>query len=437
MDRLPPNDSAAERAILSACLRDNFLVSEVVRLISASDFYSQANGKLFGGIVELVDRGKSADLVSLADWATTQKLIEDVGGLTYIAELWDAAPSAANVLHYAGIIRNYAMRRDTIFFAAELSGNAWDNSISGEQLIEDAEKAIFKLADRGVADEPVTLQQAIAEVYERLDRRRTSDGPTGVPSGLIDLDSLTCGFQSSELMIIAARPSVGKSALGLQFAAHAAIELAEPVLFISLEMSRIDLSERLICARSRTDSHRMRRGYLSADEMEKIVSAGEELMKAPLHIGDASGMSMMQIAATARRMKHRHGLRMIVIDYLQLIEPDRDERRANRQEQVSSISRRLKQLAREMSMPVIALAQLNRTVEDRSSGRPRLSDLRESGSLEQDADSVILMHRKTDDPAALKQEIDLIVAKHRSGPTADVHTMYIRNEMRFENFAAE
>jgi replicative DNA helicase len=258
----------------------------------------------------------------------------------------------------------------------------------------------------------------------------------GVPSGYIDLDNLMVGFQSSELTIIAARPSVGKTSFALNLVRNIAVDRSLPVFFVSLEMSRLELAERLLCCQSQVDSHKVRKAQLDSEDFNKLVEAGEVLSRAKIFLDDAPGQSMLRIAANARRLKTRHQIKLVVIDYLQLIEPD--NKRESRQEQVASISRRLKVLAKELRMPVIALAQLNRGTEDRQDHRPRLSDLRESGSIEQDADTVMMLHRPDYyEPGQHEGVIEVILAKQRNGPTGDVTLTFIKQHMRFANFAVE
>jgi replicative DNA helicase len=257
---------------------------------------------------------------------------------------------------------------------------------------------------------------------------------SGLPTGYIDLDDKTAGLQNSELIIIAARPSVGKTAFALNLVRHIAVEEAQPVFFVSLEQSRIELAERLLCCQARVDSHKLRKGHLSADDIQKLSEAGEVLRPAKLWIDDSPGQGMLRIAANARRLKLRHKIGLVVIDYLQLIEPD--NRRDSRQEQVANISRRLKFLARELQIPVVALAQVNRSSEDRQDHRPRLADLRESGSIEQDADTVMLLHRpEMYEPGQHEGTVEVLIAKQRNGPTGEITLTYIKQFMRFENFA--
>jgi replicative DNA helicase len=436
MDRLPPHNRDAERSLLSSMLRDNNAIPEAVNLVRAEHFYIFAHQKIFEAIAKLNDdQGKPADIVTLAEYLAQNKLLEEAGGYPYLADLWDAAPSAAHFRHYAEIIQKKAIVRNLIHAGNELQADANDQSIPPAELLDSAERRILDIAEMGITGDTITLGDALKEAYDRLDHRKKQGENefSGIATGYLDLDNLTAGFQNSELIILAARPSVGKTAFALNIARHVIVEEKLPVLFVSLEQARVELAERLICCQARVDSHRLRRGHLGSDEMQKIFEAGDILSNGQLFIDDTPGQSMLRIAANARRLKKRHNLRLVMIDYLQLIDPD--DRRDSRQEQVSAISRRLKFLARELKVPVVALAQVNRSSEDRQDHRPRLSDLRESGAIEQDADTVLMLHRPDKEPGQDEGLIEVIVAKQRNGPTGEVSLAYIKQYMRFENFA--
>ena len=438
MDRLPPHNRDAERSLLSSMLRDNHVIPELVNLVRAEDFYIFAHQKIYESIAKLNDdSGKAADIITVAEYLTQQKLIDDVGGNAYLAELWDAAPSAAHFRHYADIVRQKAIVRNLIHACAELQSEAYDQAQPPNELLDSAERRILEIAEMGLTGDTKTLHEAISEAFTRMDHR-TAHGASGIPTGFVDLDNLTAGFQNSELIILAARPSVGKTAFALNIARHVVVEVKLPVLFVSLEQARIELAERLLCCQARVNSHNLRTGHLNAEDHSKIMQAGDLLSEANLYIDDTPGQNMLRIAASARRLKRSKDLRLIVIDYLQLIDPD--DRRESRQEQVAGISRRLKFLARELKIPVIALAQVNRSSEDRQDKTPRLSDLRESGSIEQDADTVMMLNRKENNEPERSDaviDIEVIVAKQRNGPTGDVSLRYEKRYMRFENFAVE
>jgi replicative DNA helicase len=419
-------------------LRDNGVIGDVLQIVRSENFYADAHQKTFNGITKLYDKGHPVDLVMLAELLKEQNHIEDIGGYAYLAELWDAAPTAANAEYYARIVRDYAIVRHLIHASTEVLRDAYDMAMPADELLDSAERKILDIAQMGFIGQTYTLQEAVAKAYDRIDIRqqRGEMSMSGIATGFVDLDDKTAGLQNSELIILAARPSVGKTAMALNIARHVAVDCEEPVFFVSLEQSRIELAERLLCSQARVDSHNLRKGRLSSQDMQKLINAGGLLKDTKLFIDDSPGQGMLRIAANARRLKLRHGIKLVVVDYLQLIEPD--NRRDNRQEQVANISRRLKFLARDLQIPVMALAQLNRSLEDRQGNKPRLSDLRESGSIEQDADTVILMHRpELYEPGQHEGVIELIIAKQRNGPTGELTLTFLKQFMRFENFAVE
>lgn len=437
-DRLPPQNRDAERSVLGSMLRDNGVIADVLLILRKENFYADAHQKIFDGIVSLYDQGQPADLVTLAEWLKQQKYVEDIGGYGYLGELWDAAPTAANAEHYARIVRDKAIVRHLIHASTEILRDAYDEAMPADELLGESERKVLNIAEMGITGQTYTLATAISEAYERIEKRQTNDQSSisGLSTGYVDLDEKTAGLQNSELIILAARPSCGKTAMALCLARHVAVEEEKPVFIASLEQSRIELAERLLCCHARVDSHRLRKGHLSSEDMQKLIDAGGILHNAKLFIDDTPGQSMLRIAANARRLKARHGIRLVVVDYLQLIEPD--NRRDSRQEQVSVISRRLKNLARELQIPVLALAQLNRSSEDRQDHKPRLADLRESGSLEQDADTVMLLHRpEMYEPGQHEGIVEVLIAKQRNGPTGEITLTFLKQFMRFENFIAE
>jgi replicative DNA helicase len=437
LERLPPQSRDAERCVLGSMLRDNGAIGDVLQIVREENFYLDAHQKVFEGITALYDKGQPVDLVILAEWLREQKLIEDVGGYGYLADLWDAAPTAANAEYYAKIVRDKAIIRHLIHASTEILRDSYDQAMPADELLEMAERKVLDIAQMGITGQTFTLEQAVNEAYNRIDTRHQQDqwAISGLPTGFVDLDEKTAGLQNSELIIVAARPSVGKTAFALNLARHVAVEDNRPAFFVSLEQSRIELAERLLCNQARVDSHKLRKGHLSSDEMDKLIEAGGLLRTAKLFIDDTPGQGMLRIAANARRLKLRHGIRIVFIDYLQLIEPD--NRRESRQEQVAVISRRLKHLARELQIPVVALAQLNRSSEDRTDHKPRLADLRESGSIEQDADTVMLLHRpEMYEPGQHEGTVECMIAKQRNGPTGEVTLTFLKHFMRFENFAA-
>jgi len=443
LDRLPPHSKEAERGVLGGLLRDPDTMSDLLQLIRAENFYFDAHQKIFQALLDLYNESKPLDLVILFERLKTQKMVEDVGGLAYITEIWEAVPTGANVEYHARIIRDHAMIRSLIHTGNEILRDAYDRSQSADELVAQSERKIMEIGKSSMIGDTTTLVEAMKEAFHRIDARQGKDhlSISGLASGYVDLDNLTGGFQNSELVIVAARPSIGKTAFALNFVRNIIVEEKVAVLFVSLEQSRIELAERLLCSQSRVDSHRLRVGHTSSDEIQKLMDGGDILRKTRLYIDDTPSRNMLQIGATARRLMKKEekngGLRLVVIDYLQLIEPE--SRRDPRQEQVAQISRRLKFLARELQIPVVALAQVNRSSEDRQDHRPRLADLRESGSIEQDADTCLMLHRpgKYEGGGQDDNVLEVIIAKQRNGPTGDLTLTYLKQYMRFENFIAD
>jgi replicative DNA helicase len=435
-DRLPPRSQEAERSVLGSMLRDNAVIGDVVQVVHADSFYEDGHQKIFQAIVSLYDKGHPADYVTVSETLIQLKQVEDVGGLPYIYQLWDSTPTAANAEYYARIVRDRAMVRNLIHTSTEILRDAYDQAQSPEEMLAAAERKILEIAEKGTTGQTITLEDAVNEAYRRIDARQQGEAMSisGLATGYADLDEIIAGLQNSELIIVAARPSVGKTSYALNIIRNIAVDDHLPVFFVSLEQSRIELAERLLCCQARVDSHKLRKGNLSRDDMDKLIAAGEVLRDAKIFIDDTPGQGMLRIAANARRLKLRQGVKLVVIDYLQLIEPD--NRRDPRQEQVAQISRRLKFLAKELDIPVVALAQVNRSSEDRQDHRPRLADLRESGSIEQDADTVMLLHRPDRyEPGQHEGIIEVIIGKQRNGPTGEITLAYIKQYMRFENFA--
>ena len=435
-ERLPPQSRDAERCVLGSMLRDNAVIGDILQILRADNFYSDGHQKIFQAACTLYDKGHPVDLITLAELLREQKQIEDVGGYSYLGELWNAAPTAANAEYYAKIVRDKAVVRNLIHAGTEILRDAYDQVQPADELLEGAERKILDIAQKGITGQTYTLHQAIEDAYDRIDKRHQRDATSisGLSTGFVDLDSITAGLQNSELVIVAARPSVGKTSFALALVRHIVVHESQPVFFVSLEQSRIELAERLLCSQARVNSHSLRKGHLSSEDMQKLIDAGGLLRQAKLFIDDSPGQGMLRIAANARRLKLRQGIRLVVIDYLQLIEPD--NRRDPRQEQVAQISRRLKFLARELQVPVVALAQVNRASEDRQDHKPRLSDLRESGAIEQDADTVMILHRPREEEIGQGEPIiEVNVAKQRNGPTGEITLTYLKQYMRYENYA--
>jgi replicative DNA helicase len=443
VDRLPPHSRDAERGVLGGILRDPDTLNTVQQVIRGDNFYFDAHQKIYQAIVDLTSDSQPIDLVLLYERLKKNKHLEDVGGQAYLAELWEAVPTGANAEYHAKIVRDNAMIRSLIHSGNEILRDAYDRTESADELVAQAERKILEIAKAGMIGETRTLKDVVEEAFNRIDSRIGKDNLSlsGIPTGYADLDNYTAGLQNSELIIVAARPSVGKTAFALNLVRNIIIDERLPVLFFSLEMARIELAERLLACQARVDSHKIRKGHLSSDDIQKLMDAGDVLRRAKLYIDDTPSRSMLQIAATARRLMKKEektgGLKLIVIDYLQLIEPE--NRRDPRQEQVAQISRRLKILARDLKIPVMALAQVNRASEDRQDHTPRLSDLRESGSIEQDADTVLILHRPGRFGGDEKEDnvLEVHIGKQRNGPTGQISLTYLKQYMRYENYIAD
>jgi replicative DNA helicase len=443
LDRLPPQNLDAERGVLGSLLIDPQLCDDVALIVRADDFYADANQKLFGHLMAMHDEGKRVDMLLLRERLTQAGDFEAVGGPAYLAEVAQSVPYAANAVYYANIVREKATLRALIHASTEILRDAYDEGINPIEIVSQAEQKIFSVHDARSNDQIINAHDLMMEAFERIDARLQGSEGVGVPSGFTDLDRVTGGLHDSELVILAARPSMGKTALATNIAEYVAIESNTPTLFVSLEMARLEVAQRLLCSVGEIDAGKFRSGYISADERRKLVEVSAKLSTAPLFVDDTPNRTVTEIAACARRLKRKQGLRLIVIDYLQLIQPD--DPRDPRQEQVAKMARRLKGLARELKVPVICLSQLNRQVEAGKEGhRPKLSHLRESGAIEQDADVVMFIHREemyhSREEAQEKNlvgEAELIVAKQRNGPTADIKLVWQGKFTKFGNHARE
>lgn len=440
--RVPPHSLEAERCVLGSMLRNARIIPDVQLVLrpehTDENFYSDAHRRIYRAINKLHAVTDTVDLVILSNELHATGEINDVGGYQYLAQIYDETPTAANATYYAQIVRDKAIIRYLIYTGTDIARDASDQVAPATELLEQAERKIMGIAEWGIAGETITIKDAINEAFDRMDIRAKREGMgdvSGLPSGYVDLDNITAGLQDSELVIIAARPSVGKTAITLNIMRNVAVDYGLPVFYASLEQSRIELAERLLCCEAKVDSQKLRKGHLSTEEHHLINDAGSRLSQAKIFIDDSPGQNMIRIAANARRLWLKHQIKLVVIDYLQLVEPD--NRRDSRQEQVAAISRRLKFLAKELKIPVIACAQLNRGVENRTEAEPRLSDLRESGSIEQDADTVMLLNRPKDPQTGLDAEglLEIIIGKQRNGPTGKITLAFIKNHMRFANFA--
>jgi len=434
-DALPHSDEA-ERSVLGAILVDNDQFERAREIVSSSAFYSTRNQQIFDVLQNLVDSGTALDVVTVKTELDRTGILERIGGAAYLAELLEGVPRSANVEHYARIVREKGMLRELIRCAQGILSSAIEARESTEQLLDDAEKAIFNVAEQrlraGFIPISVTAEESL-QAIEELTRRR--ELITGVPTGFPELDEMTAGLQKGDLVILAARPSMGKTSLALNICSHAALTHGKTVGFFSLEMSHQQLFLRMLCSEGHVDAHRLRTGRVDREEWQGIIKVFGRLSGAPIYIDDTPGIGMMEMRAKSRRLKREKGLDLIVVDYLQLMRGR--ERYESRQQEISDISRSLKELAKELDVPMLALSQLSRAPEQRGGDRrPQLSDLRESGAIEQDADMVMFLFReevyKRDDPD-LRGKAELIVGKQRNGPTGTVGLHFIRDYTRFVN----
>lgn len=439
LDRLPPQNLEAERGVLGSLLLMPDLCDEVAGLVRADDFYANANRILYEQILEMHSSGFGVDATLLAERLRSKGLLESVGGMAYLYEVAQSVPHAANAAFYARIVRDKATLRHLISVGTEMLRDAYESGDDPESLLAEAERRIFSLYDARSNDQITDIQTLLMEAFERIDAKLNKGETSSVMTHFTDLDALTGGLHNSELIILAARPSMGKTALAMNIAENVAIKGNHPVLFVSLEMSRYELAQRMLCSQGRIDASKFRSGYLSGDDRENLSLAANRLSRAAFFVDDTPARNVTQIGACARRLRRKKGIRLLVIDYLQLIQPD--DPRDPRQEQVAKITRRLKHLARELEIPVLCLAQLNRQVEAGKEGhRPKLSHLRESGAIEQDADVVMFIHREeyyhTREEAReadLLGKAELIVAKQRNGPTDTVKLAWFERFTRFDN----
>lgn len=430
--QLPQHSNDAERSVLGSCLRLNDVIDDVTLILRTEMFFQFHHQLIFQAILDVWNAGKPVDVVVLAEEMKRRKQLEEIGREAYLGSLWDCAPTAANAEHYARIVRDKSIFRSLGQAGQEMVRESFDPSQSAEGALAQAVQSVTQIAESGMQQETVTLQEALTLARDRIDRRIDGGAEsTAVPAGFLDLDSMLSGLHDGELILLAARPSCGKTSLALNIAANLAIRENIPVMLVSLEQPKAEIGERILSAEGRVDGHRLRRGELSSEDIDRLIEAGSAMQNAKLFIDDSAQQTMLRIAANARRIKRRHGIRLLIVDYLQLIEPD--NRREPREQQVAGISRRLKCLARELSLPLLCLTQLNRAVEDRADRRPRLSDLRESGAQEQDADVVLLMCEP--DPDNREGQIDVIVGKNRNGRKGEVTLMFMKQFTRFENFA--
>ena len=439
--RIPPHNLDAERAVLGAMLLEGReAVPRVIELLRPSDFYTEAHRAIFDTMLRLFDRGEPVDLITLSEELRRTDQLEFVGGPAALALLVEQASIAAHLVSYAGIVRDMAVLRELIQTSTQIITQAFDAKEEVQTVVDDAERRIFRLAERRLEGSAQPVARILKDTFEHIERLyERKEHVTGVATGFEKLDLETSGFQPSDFIIIAARPSMGKTAFALNIAQYVGVHLRQPVLVMSLEMSAQQLVQRMLCSEAKVDSQAVRTGYLTSADWHRLTAAAGRLAEAPIFIDDSPGITVLEARAKARRLKAEHGLALVVIDYLQLMRGRASQE--NRQQEISEISRSLKALAKELNVPVVALSQLSRAVESRAHRdfRPQLSDLRESGALEQDADVILFLYRPRvykEDIAADEEKIaEVIIGKQRNGPIGTVKLVFLPEYARFENTA--
>ncbi|MGO9612205.1 MAG: replicative DNA helicase [Dissulfurispiraceae bacterium] len=434
LDRLPPQNLEAEQSILGAIILDNDALPRVVEDLKPDDFYKEAHRRLYRVMLDLFEKSEPVDIITLTDYLRRSNELDTIGGLSYLSFLANSIPTSANIKYHSKIIREKSLLRSLIKTATHITTRVYEDNLDADEMVDYAEKQIFDIADKRTKTSFISLKDVIKDTFKMIELLYDKkESVTGVPSGMKDLDELTSGFQAGDLIVIGGRPGMGKTAFALNIAQHVAIDGREPVAVFSLEMAKEQLALRMLCAESMVNSAHVRKGFISKEDWPKLTNAAGRLAEASIFIDDSSAITVLEIRAKARRLKMEHGaLSLVVVDYLQLMRSRGNFER--REQEISEISRSLKALAKELKVPVIALSQLNRGVEQRHEKKPTLADLRESGAIEQDADVIIFLYRdefyNPNNPAN-KGKAEIIVAKQRNGPTGTISLTFLAECTRF------
>ena len=434
-DRLPPHSLDAEMCLLASMMLDKDMIGQVVSLVDRDSFYQADHQIIFDVLLKLYEQNRPVDAVILREELSKRGLLDEIGGTAYLAQILGTVPSAAHGAHYASIVREKAMLRSLISASNEILREAYAPHEKAEIVLDRAEKKIFDIAEKKITNSISSLGDIAMEVYEMLETK----GRRGIETGYFELDDMLNGLQPGEMIIVAARPSMGKTAFAMNIIEHVAANTQLSCAVFSLEMSKQQLAQRLMCSRAQIDAHKVRKGLLQREEYHHLAMTVNELAKSPIFVDDSPGLTILDLRAKARRLKRQHDIKCIMIDYMQLMDNPGVE---SRQQQISEISRGIKAVARDLEVPVIALSQLNRASEGRDGHRPRMSDLRESGSIEQDADVVMLLHRedyyRMSEPDFVPDNIaEVIIAKQRNGPTGTVKLTFDNRTTTFKNLAAQ
>ncbi len=427
--KLPPQNLEAEQSVLGGILIENFSINKVVEVLKPDDFYREAHRKIYKALIDLSERDEPADLITLTNELRNNDHLDSIGGASYVASLIDSVPTAANIEYYAKIVKEKSILRKLIQTSTEIITQSYEDRGDVEGFLDEAERAIFDISENRVRPSFYPIRDIVKESFKILERLyEKKELVTGIPSGFKDLDRMTAGFQPSDLIIVAGRPSMGKTAFCLNLAQYAAIQKKIPIAIFSLEMSKEQLGIRMLCSEAHVEGTRLRSGFLSESDWPRLTIAAGNLSDASIYIDDSAALTILELRAKARRLKIEHGgLGMLIVDYLQLMKGR--TRVESRQQEISEISRSLKALAKELNIPVIAVSQLSRKTEERTGNRPQLSDLRESGAIEQDADLILFIYRdeiynrSEDNPNKGKAEI--IIGKQRNGPTGKVDLAFL------------
>ena len=434
VDRMPPQNIEAEQAVLGAMLISKEAIAEAAQILNSEDFYREAHRIVFEAMMELSNKNQAVDNLTVVEQLNKENNLEKVGGIAFVTALANTVPTAANVAFYAKIVREKALMRKLINTATEIAAMGYEDNKDVDTILDKSEKMILQVAANRKTGDFMPINQIVIDTFSKIETLYESKGGlTGLPTGFKDLDKLTAGLQPSDLILVAARPSMGKTAFTLNIASYVATRENKPVAFFSLEMSKEQLMQRMLCAEGLVESQRLRVGDLDEQDWQRLINAADKFSKAPLYIDDTPGITIMELRSKARRLQQEKGLSLILIDYLQLMQGRGNRNGDNRQQEISEISRSLKSLARELNVPVIALSQLSRSVESRQIKKPMLSDLRESGSLEQDADIVMFLYREDYYNAETENKniTDVIVAKHRNGPVDTVQLFFHKEFTKF------
>lgn len=436
LEKIPPQNLEAEMAVLGSMLLNENAISVSAELLDIDSFYKDQHKRIFEAMLDLYAANKAIDLITLTDELKRKSSLEEVGGVSFLTALVNSVPTAANISHYVSIVREKSILRSLINNSTKIVSMCYESEGNISEVVDNAQKLIFDISDQKHKGSYIHLKEIIKDSIEAIDKLyQKKSHVTGIPTGYIDFDIKTAGLQPSDLIIVAGRPSMGKSALALGIAEYVGVMEKIPVAFFSLEMSKEQLVQRLLCTHAKVDAHKVRTGYLSPSDWPRLTAAAGKLSESPIFIDDTPAISVMELRAKARRLKSHHDIQLIILDYLQLMRGSASIE--NRQQEISEISRSLKSLARELNVPIITISQLSRAVERRDDHRPQLSDLRESGAIEQDADVVVLILREEYyNPTPDNQGIaEIIIAKQRNGPVGSLNLAFIKEYTRFENLS--